>query len=262
MTPERDAVTTMLAEAGVAQGDTLVVHSGFRGLSRAGHRAEAFIEALLAHLEGGTLLMPAMSWRIVTPDWPVWNAKDTPSHVGALPEIFRTRYAQARSTHPTHSVCGFGPGVAALLADPHCGDTPCAATSPWGRLAACNARILLLGTGFETCTALHHPEEVVAPHLYLEQPEQAAAYRCTAADSTVCEVRLRRHLRLNRDFPAYEGRIAARGALRSGSIDGVRWMAAAARDLMAEAFASLERHPAAHISPSAAPERAVLEPAA
>ena len=39
---------------------------------------------------------------------PNWDELGTPSHTGALSEVFRTRYAEARSIHPTHSV---GAGV-------------------------------------------------------------------------------------------------------------------------------------------------------
>ena len=67
------------------------------------------IEALLGHLSGGTLVMPTMTWRTVTPDRPVWDELATPSHTGVLTEVFRTRYATARSIHPTHSVAACGP---------------------------------------------------------------------------------------------------------------------------------------------------------
>lgn len=249
MSRESDTVRAILDAAGVPPDGILVVHCGFRGLSRAGHRAEAFIEALLERMRGGTILMPAMTWRIVTPDRPEWDERATPSHVGVLAEVFRTHYAERRSIHPTHSVTAAGPATAALLAGHHRDDTPCSASSPWGRLAECGAHILLLGTGFETCTALHHPEEVVAPALYLRPPAEAGSYRCTARDGTVFTVRFRQHLPLNRDFPQYGPRLEALGQLASGELSGTRWMAVAARDLMADAFANLRSRPDAHIAP-------------
>jgi len=244
---ETDTVDAILDAARIPSDGILVMHSAFRGLSRAGYRAEAFIEALLGRLRDGTLLMPAMSWHIVTPEHPEWDERTTPSHVGVLTEIFRTRYAQTRSIHPTHSVCAFGPASAALLAGHHLDDTPCSANSPWGRLAANRAHILLLGTGFETCTALHHPEEVVAPALYLRPPSEAGTYRCTARDGKIYTVRFRQHLRLDRDFPQYETRLEHLGQLRSGDAAGTRWMAVAAKDLLEDAFGNLRGNPHAHI---------------
>jgi aminoglycoside 3-N-acetyltransferase len=247
MSLEFDAVSPMLDAAGVPQDGTLVVHSSFRGLSRAGYRAEPFIEALLERMNGGNLLMPAMSWRIVTPDQPVWDDLATPSHVGVLTEVFRTCYAQHRSIHPTHSVSAYGPATLRLLDGHHRDDTPCSANSPWGRLAESGAHILLLGIGFERCTALHHPEEIAAASIYLEAPEDAGTYRCSARDGTVFDVRFRRHRQLDRDFPQYAPRLNARGRLRTGDIAGVRWMAVSARDLMEDAFANLGAQLDAHI---------------
>jgi aminoglycoside 3-N-acetyltransferase len=247
MSPEFDAVSTMLDEAGVPPEGILVVHSGFRGLSRAGYRAEPFIEALLERMKGGNLLMPAMSWRIVTPEQPVWDELATSSHVGVLTEIFRTCYAQHRSIHPTHSVCAYGPATLRLLDGHHLDDTPCSANSPWGRLAESGAHILLLGIGFERCTALHHPEEILAASIYLEAFEDAGIYRCRARDGTVYDVRFRRHYQLDRDFSQYAPRLNVRGRLKSGDIAGVRWMAVSARNLMEDAFANLTAQRDAHI---------------
>lgn len=248
MSLESDAVRFLLDRAGVPQDGVLVIHCGFRGLSRAGCRAEVFIAALLDQMRGGTLAMPAMSWRSVTPQAPDWDERTTPSHVGVLAETFRTRFAECRSIHPTHSVAASGPAARALVADHELGDTPCPAASPWGRLAAAGAHILLLGTGFETCTALHHPEEVVAPDRYLRPRAEAQLYRCAARDGTVFAVRVRPHLRLNRIFGQYESRLAGRGRLAAGTLMGTPWFAVAAQDLMAEAFANLMADCDAHIA--------------
>jgi aminoglycoside 3-N-acetyltransferase len=90
--------------AAVPRDGVLVVHSAIAPLSRQGFRAEAIIEALLDYLSAGSLFMPTMTWRTVTPAHPEWDELATPSHTGVLTEVFRTRYATARSTHPTHSV--------------------------------------------------------------------------------------------------------------------------------------------------------------
>ena len=48
-------------------------------------------------MRGGNLFMPTMTWRTVTPDNPVWDEIDTPSHTGVLTEVFRTGYATRRT---------------------------------------------------------------------------------------------------------------------------------------------------------------------
>jgi len=246
--PETEAVKSIL-DAGRVPGDAvLVVHSAFRGLSRAGFDADRFIEALLARLPQGTLLMPAMTWRSVNLEQPVWDELKTAGHVGALAEVFRTRHSEARSIHPSHSVAGHGANLAALLKDHHVGGTPCPAHSPWGRLADADAFILLLGTGLESCTMLHHPEETLAPALYLKPVDDNVVYRCIRRDGTQVDMRMRRHLKLNRDFPQYDRRMGDR--IIRGALAGTEWRLVRARPLMENAFTNLRAKADAHILPA------------
>jgi aminoglycoside 3-N-acetyltransferase len=245
---EHTAVASILDQADVPHHGTLVVHAGFRLLGRAGFRPEGFIEALLERLAGGTLIMPAMSWRTVTPEQPVWDEQKTAGHVGILAEIFRTRYSEHRSIHPAHSASGKGPSAEYLLTGHEIDNTPCSSNSPWGKLAAVNAHILLLGIGFERCTALHHPEEVVAPDLYLLPVDQAESYTCIARNGKHHTVHLRRHRRVERNFPQYTARLTQRKKLTQGDIYGTRWQLVAARDLLEDAFANLRARPDAHLS--------------
>src|SRR5262249_10628173 len=99
---EATAFRPILQHFGVPRDAVLVVHGAIALLSRQGFRAEAIIETLLDHLPDGSLFMPTMTWRTVTPQQPEWDELATPSHTGVLTEIFRTRYATARSVHPTH----------------------------------------------------------------------------------------------------------------------------------------------------------------
>jgi aminoglycoside 3-N-acetyltransferase len=140
-----------------------------------------------------------------------------------------------------------------LTSTHHLDDTPCALTSPYGKARQTEAHIVLLGIGLERCTAIHHAEEIVAPEIYLVPPEQAELYRCRSRDGTTHEVKLRRHLRLNRDFPQFAAPLAERGRLRRGELAGTPWLAVAQRDLLDEVIAALERDPRAIIAPPGAP---------
>ena len=101
-TAEERAVTE-LDRAGVTGDGVLFVHSAFRQLGAAGFRAEAFIEALIDYMRAGTLVMPTMTWRVVTPANPWFDELETISHVGILAELFRRHYAHliAVCTRPT-----------------------------------------------------------------------------------------------------------------------------------------------------------------
>jgi len=252
-TRERLATAEMLDRAEVPADGVLFVHSAFRGLSARGFRAAAFIEGLLDYLCDGTLVMPTMTWRVVTPSSPWFDELATASHVGILAEQFRLNYATHRSLHPTHSVAAWGRDARHLTATHHLDDTPCAPTSPYGMARGTDAQILLLGIGFERCTAIHHAEEMVAPDVYLAPPEQAETYQCRSREGTVHLVRLRRHLRLNRNFPQFAAPLAGRGRLRQGDLAGTPWLAVSQRDLLSEVFGALERDPRAIIAPPGAP---------
>jgi aminoglycoside 3-N-acetyltransferase len=250
---ETEDVAQLLDRAGVSGDGVLFVHSAFRRLGAAGLRAEAFIEALIDYMRAGTLVMPTMTWRVVTPASPWFDERETVSHVGILPELFRQHYATHRSLHPTHSVAAWGRLAGELTAGHHLADTPCAVSSPYGKARQTDAYVVLIGIGLERCTAIHHAEEIVAPEVYLAPPEQAEAYWCRDRAGRVHTVRLRRHLRLNRDFPQFEAPLARTGRLRSGELHGVRWLAVAQADLIAEVCAALERDPRAIIAPPGAP---------
>jgi aminoglycoside 3-N-acetyltransferase len=249
---EESAVRAMLGSRPVARDGVLVVHSAFAGFSRAGLRAEGFCEALLAAMAGGTVLMPTMTWRTVTPAQPVFDELKTPSHTGVLTEVFRTGYATHRSLHPTHSAAGRGPLAPRLLSTHHEGTTPCAGNSPYGLMRDYDAHILMLGIGLEACTAVHHAEETMAPELYVRPMSDAENYDLVDRRGMTHRVKTRRHFRLPRDFPKFEPLLKGLGQLAEGRVGEGRWILFSARDLYRMLFAALvERKDATLTTPDA-----------
>ena len=241
---EREALQGILREFDVPPGAVLVVHSAIGGLSRQGFRAEAMIEAMMDYLKGGTLLMPTMTWRTVTPANPVFDELRTPSHTGVLSEVFRTKYASARSLHPTHSAAGLGPQAKTLLSTHQLGTTPVPASSPYALMRDYPAYILMIGVGLEAVTAIHHPEEAVAPEIYVKPIEQAERYELRPREGAPVTYLLRRHLHTReRDFPKYGPLLAAKKQIRGGDIGGVPWLIVRAADLLAEVFTRLIEQP-------------------
>jgi aminoglycoside 3-N-acetyltransferase len=250
---EAEAVGGVLREGGIPGDGVLFVHCAFRQLRAAGFRIEAVIEALIDQMRQGTLVMPTMSWRLVTPQNPDFDELATPSHVGILAETFRARYATHRSLHPTHSVAAWGRLADPLTCGHHLDDTPCSPNSPYGRATRAEAHVLLIGVGLERCTAIHHAEEMIAPDVYLKPPAEAEVYRCRNRHGFVHSVRLRRHLKLNRDFPQFTAPLARDRLLARGELAGAPWMAVAQRDLLSEVSQALTRNPRAIIAPAGAP---------
>jgi aminoglycoside 3-N-acetyltransferase len=77
--------------------------------------------------------------------------------MGILAETFRTQPLVYRSAHPYLSFCARGPQARRIIRSHTCRSS-LGPRSPLGRMYHMDALVLLLGTGYETCTALHLAE--------------------------------------------------------------------------------------------------------
>jgi len=163
------AIATDFKKLGIEFGDTLLVHSSFKALGPVPGGIETLVKALI-HMLGptGTLLTPALSYMQEPND--IHHAVDTPSCVGAIPEYVRLREGTQRSLHPTHSVCGIGHSVDALLAEHSLDSTPCGPHSPFRKLLEGGGKIAMLGCGLRPSTIMHCIEEfAIPPYLFGEE---------------------------------------------------------------------------------------------
>lgn len=149
-----------LKRLGIAPGDTVLVHTSLKALQAPGLRAEEVIEALMTLLTPrGTLLVPALTFSNVTRENPVFDIRQSPSCIGVLPEVFRTKYATHRSMHPTHSVCAWGRYAYSVTAWHKLDETPVGPHSPFMQLPMLGGKILMLGCGLRPNTFMHGVEE-------------------------------------------------------------------------------------------------------
>jgi aminoglycoside 3-N-acetyltransferase len=168
-----------LATLGVQSEKTLVVHSSLSSIGWVVGGAPTVVRALLHVIgENGTLTMPsatphcsdpagwpgprvAEAWLdLVRENLPVFDPETTPTSMGAIPECFRTWPGTMRSNHPLESVCARGP-----LAHEITKEHPVAFSEgpggPFEKLYERDSWVLLLGVGFNRCTALHYAESLV-----------------------------------------------------------------------------------------------------
>jgi len=188
----RDRIAEDVTALGVRPGGVLLVHSSLSSLGWVPGGPETVIQGLLQALgPEGTLLVPALSYDIVTPDNPVFDVRTTPSCIGAIPQHFRTRPGSLRSVHPSHSVCGVGPRAAELLADHELDRSPVGAHSPFRRLRNIGGQLMFLGCGMGPNTSMHGIEELAeAPYLF--RPA-TVTYTLTLHDGSTMTATHRRH---------------------------------------------------------------------
>ena len=211
-----ESLMDQMKEMGLNPKGTVLVHSSFKSIGNVEGGTDAVLNALAQYMSEGLLVLPTHTWSYINADNPRYSVLHSPSCVGILSELFRSRPGVVRSWHPTHSVAALGAGAEEFTAGDERWDTPCARGSVWGRLLDREAEIILLGVDLRRNTFIHGIEE------WLDIPgrmtdEHEPLYTITP-DGTVISVPSRRHCGLSwsQHFWKVEGLLEAGGALRRG----------------------------------------------
>ena len=183
----REEIRRDLGELGIRSGDLLMLHSALSRLGFVEGGAEAVIGALLDVLgDDGTLLMPSFPFDTFVAEYlaknPFFDVRHTPSRMGKITEVFRTRPAVLRSLHPTHPVVAFGAAAEELTRSHHRGRTTFGAESPFHRLCERDGKVLLLGVDFHAMTNLHVVEDVFSGFPYVTYLPSPILVRVIDAD--------------------------------------------------------------------------------
>ncbi|MBK3627765.1 AAC(3) family N-acetyltransferase [Streptomyces sp. MBT49] len=186
----RDSLTAELYALGVVPGEILLVHSSLSSLGWVCGGPVTVVRGLLDALgPDGTLVVPTQSgdlsdpalwsnppvpaqwWDRIRATMPVYDPRTTPAlGVGVVPETVRTWPGAVRSAHPQTSFAALG-ARAAELTEGHAPDCRLGERSPLARLEKAGARVLLLGTGYDTCTSFHLAEyRIPAPLVEVGRP--------------------------------------------------------------------------------------------
>ncbi|MEL5958458.1 AAC(3) family N-acetyltransferase [Streptomyces sp. CLV115] len=207
----RDSLASDLRAMGLRAGETLLVHSSLSSLGWVCGGPVVVVKALLDALgDTGTLVVPTHSadnsdpanwvnppvpeawWADIRASTPAFDARTTPTlGVGVVPETVRNWPGAVRSCHPQTSFAAVGPRAAALM-NGHALDCRLGEQSPLARLEEGGARVLLLGVGFETCTAFHLAEYRVpsprADNSFAVMTPQGRVW-ATVRDTSICSER-------------------------------------------------------------------------
>ena len=162
-------VVKALREAGVKEGDFLLVHSSMSVFGYLNGGAEMIIEALKEAVgEKGTFLLPVLRNCFANIGGPNAAIKHRPYKkynldaiwTGHLPRTMLKKFPKSPfSDHLTHAWCGWGAQAAEACKDHKFDDTPCSDRSPMAYALKNNGKIVHLGSRIGSTTFLHFLEE-------------------------------------------------------------------------------------------------------
>ncbi|MGF7045900.1 aminoglycoside 3-N-acetyltransferase [Paenibacillus sp. DS2015] len=173
---EKDLIQ-QFRNCGLAEGQTVFVHTSLKSLGFVVGGAETLIRALLQIVgEEGTLMMPSQTWKNLDPitgvhweapvewwpmireHWPAYNKQVTPAiGMGVVAEMFRKWPEAQRSDHPARSIAAVGK-YAEYLTKNHDLTEIFGKGSPVDKLYELDGHVLLIGVGYDKNTSLHLAE--------------------------------------------------------------------------------------------------------
>jgi aminoglycoside 3-N-acetyltransferase len=144
--------------AGVAAGDTLLVHSSFKSLGGVEGGPQTVIDALLEVLSPeGTLIMPTFNFDFN--QGKPWDVRKTRSKMGALTEVVRMDPRAKRVFHPFYSFAILGKHAEMLGSLRY--KSAYERNSVFGKLRDLDGKIMVIGLSYNnSMTFFHHIEQM------------------------------------------------------------------------------------------------------
>lgn len=214
----KESLIKQLEQLNIDSNGTLLVHSSMKSIGPVEGGADTVLDAFTEHMRDGLLVLPTHTWSYINADNPRFYVDRSPSCVGILPELFRSRPGVVRSLHPTHSVAALGKDAEDFTKDDHHFDTPCARGSAWGKLLDRKGTVLLVGVDLKRNTFIHGVEEWVDIPGRLTDTHEALY--TVLPDGTEIQVPSRRHCGLSwsEHFWKVDEVLESKGAMYKGHL--------------------------------------------
>ena len=173
----KEVLIHKFSQLGIKSGDTLLVHASLSSLGYVVGGAEALFLALTEIIgEQGTIVVPSQTVEISDPaswqyppvpeEWhdvirdamPAYSKELSYSKaMGAFSQLIGILPDSIRSNHPMYSFTAIGKKASEIIGQDSF-DFPFGDESPLRRMYSIGAKILMIGTDFETNTSLHLAE--------------------------------------------------------------------------------------------------------
>ena len=173
----KEVLIHKFSQLGIKEGDTLLVHASLFSLGYVVGGAEAFFWALREVIgDQGTIVVPSQTVEISDPaswqyppvpeEWhdvirdamPAYSKELSYSKaMGAFSQFIGILPDSIRSNHPMYSFTAIGKKASEIIGQDSF-DFPFGEKSPLGRMYSIGAKVLMIGTDFETNTSLHLAE--------------------------------------------------------------------------------------------------------
>ncbi len=163
----KETLQQQLSDIGIAEGDTLLVHSSLSKIGFVEGGPQAVIDALLAAVgNSGHVLMPNSPNAGYQLEYirqlDVFDVANAPSSLGIITELFRKHPKALRSVSATEPVSCIGPNALDFVNEHFGEETPYTSKSPFYKVAAASGKILYIGVTLANAgTSLHLLEDAV-----------------------------------------------------------------------------------------------------
>ena len=173
----KEDLINKFSQLGIKQGDTLLVHASLSSLGYVVGGAEALYYALREVIGNeGTIVVPSQTVEISDPtswqyppvpqEWHDVIRSSMPAYsknlsyskaLGAFSQLIGILPYSIRSNHPMYSFTAIGEKASEIIGQDSF-DFPFGDESSLGRMYSIGAKVLMIGTDFETNTSLHLAE--------------------------------------------------------------------------------------------------------
>ena len=158
----KDDMNAVLRSLGIFPGNVVMMHSDAGAVARLGWTPSEMIDHLLEYLGPlGTLAMPSHPHLQDCDARRIFDVRRSYSTVGLLTEVFRRRKETLRSEYPFAAAAAQGALARQMLSAHRDSYAPHDEYSPYGRLAALNGKVLILGCALDRMTIIHVAEDTL-----------------------------------------------------------------------------------------------------